>query len=109
MDLVVKNPPANAVDIRVWSLGWEDPLEGVMATHSSILAWRIPQTKEPGRLQSIELQSQTQLKWLSMHAPNVLAELSGYILSFNIKALRGTYYYCYVIGNAREVKWLTQS
>ena len=34
-------------------LGWEDPLEEGMATHSSILAWRIPWTEEPGRLQSI--------------------------------------------------------
>ena len=38
----------------VRSLGWEDPLEEEMATHSSILAWRIPQTEEPGRLQSME-------------------------------------------------------
>ena len=37
---------------RVWSLGWEDPLENGMATHSSILAWRIPWTEEPVRLQS---------------------------------------------------------
>ena len=36
----------------VQSLGWEDPLEEGMATHSSILAWRIPWTEEPGRLQS---------------------------------------------------------
>ena len=36
--------------------GWEDPLEKKMATHSSILAWRIPWTEEPGRLQSIGLQ-----------------------------------------------------
>ena len=36
----------------VWSLGWEDPLEKEMATHSSILAWRTPQKEEPGRLQS---------------------------------------------------------
>ena len=36
----------------VWSLGWEDPLEKEMATHSSILAWRIPWTEEPGGLQS---------------------------------------------------------
>ena len=36
--------------------GWEDPLEEAMATHSSILAWRIPWTEEPGGLQSIELQ-----------------------------------------------------
>ena len=37
----------------VRSLGWKDPLEEGMATHSSILAWRIPQTEEPGRLQSM--------------------------------------------------------
>ena len=36
----------------VRSLGWEDPLEKEMATHSSLLAWRIPRTEEPGRLQS---------------------------------------------------------
>ena len=40
-------------DMWVWSLGEKDPLEEGMATHSSILAWRIPQTEEPGRLQSI--------------------------------------------------------
>ena len=40
----------------VQSLGLEDPLEKGMATHSSILAWRIPWTEEPGGLQSIELQ-----------------------------------------------------
>ena len=38
------------------SLSWEDPLEEIMATHSSILAWRIPQTEEPGGLQSLGLQ-----------------------------------------------------
>ena len=42
--------------MRVQSLGWEDPLEREMATDSSVLAWRIPGTVEPGRLQSIELQ-----------------------------------------------------
>ena len=42
-----------------------------MATHSSILAWKIPWTEEPGRLQSMGLQSQTWLKWLSMHT-NIL-------------------------------------
>ena len=40
----------------VQSLGWEDPLEEGTATHSSILAWRIPWTEEPGGLQFIELQ-----------------------------------------------------
>jgi len=48
----VKNLPV-ILDTRVPSLGWEDPLEKGMATHSSILAWRIPWTEEPGRLQSM--------------------------------------------------------
>ena len=43
-------------ETRVPSLGGEDPLEKEMATHSSILAWEIPQTEEPGRLQSVESQ-----------------------------------------------------
>ena len=43
-------------EIRVQSLGWEDPLEKKMATHSSILAWKIPRIEEPGRLQSMGLQ-----------------------------------------------------
>ena len=55
--LVVKNPTANVGDIRdmSWTLGLEDPLKKGMATHSSVLAWRIPWTEEPGRLQSIGL------------------------------------------------------
>ena len=40
-------------ETRVGSLGWEDPLEKEMATHSSSLAWKIPWTEEPGRLQSM--------------------------------------------------------
>ena len=49
---LVKNLPAIW---KTWvrSLGWEDPLEEGMATHSSILAWRIPWAEEPGRLQSM--------------------------------------------------------
>ena len=43
-------------ETEVQSLGREDPLEEEMATHSTILAWRIPWTEEPGRLQSIGLQ-----------------------------------------------------
>ena len=43
-------------ETQVQSLGQEDPLEKGMATHSSILAWRIPQTEEPGGLQSMGLQ-----------------------------------------------------
>ena len=51
---MVENLPANAGDIRDAGLipGSEDPLEEDMATHSSILAWRISQTEEPGGLQS---------------------------------------------------------
>ena len=49
---MVKNPPA-IWETWVRSLDWEDPLEEGMATHSSILAWEIPWTEEPGRLQSI--------------------------------------------------------
>ena len=51
----VKNPPAMQ---ETWgpSLGWEDPLEEGMATHSSILAWRILWTEKTGGLQSVESQ-----------------------------------------------------
>ena len=63
---VIKNSPA-VQENWVQSLGWEDPLEEGMATHSSIVTWRIPQTEKPGRLQSMELQ-RVGLKQLSMHA-----------------------------------------
>jgi len=56
----VKNPPA-MWETWVRSLGWEDLLEMGMATHSNILAWRIPWTEEPGQLQSIGSQSWAQL------------------------------------------------
>ena len=42
----------NLTETQVWSLSWEDPLEKGMATHSSILAWRIPWTEEPGGIES---------------------------------------------------------
>ena len=51
----VKRLPA-VRETQVRSLGWEDPLEKEMATHSSTLAWKIPWTEEPGRLQSMGLQ-----------------------------------------------------
>ena len=53
-------------ETQVRSLGQDDPQEEGMATHSSILAWRSPRAVEPGRLLSIGLQSQTQLKCLIM-------------------------------------------
>ena len=49
---MVKNPPAKQ-ETGVQSLGWEDPLEKEMATHSCILVWEIPWTEEPGGLQSV--------------------------------------------------------
>ena len=52
---VVKNLPA-VQETQVQPLGWEDPLEKEMATHSSILAWRSPWTEGPGGLQSMGLQ-----------------------------------------------------
>ena len=60
----VKNPPAmqETQEMQVWILGREDPLEEEMATHSSLLAYKIPRTEEPGGLQSMGLQCPT---WLS--------------------------------------------
>ena len=52
---MVKSPPAMQ-ETGVRSLGWKDPLEKGMATHSSILAWRIPWTEKPGGLQSMGFQ-----------------------------------------------------
>ena len=58
---MVKNPPAKQ-EMQVVSLGGVDPLEKEMATHSSILAWKIPWTEEPDGLQSMKSQkSQTPL------------------------------------------------
>ena len=59
----VKKLPAMQ-KVQFQSLGWEDPLEKGMATHSSIPAWEISWTEEPGGLQSIESQSRTRLKQL---------------------------------------------
>ena len=60
---MLKNPPANSGDLEklVQFLGGEDALEEEMATHSSVLAWRIPGTGEPGGLQSIESLSRARL------------------------------------------------
>ena len=64
----VKNLPAmqEAEEMRVWSLGQKGSLEEEMATHSSILAWKIPRTEEPGRLQSIGSQ-RVRYDWERMH------------------------------------------
>ena len=60
MTQAVKNPLVMKVT-RVLSLGWEDPLEEGMATHSSILAWEIPWTEELDRLQSMGSKSQIRI------------------------------------------------
>ena len=53
VEMVKKSGSVGVWETWVQSLGWEDPLEEGMETHSSILAWRIPWTEEPGRLQSM--------------------------------------------------------
>ena len=60
MAQMVKNLPT-VQETCVQSLGQEDPLEEEVATHSSILAWKIPWSEEPGELQSMESQKVTQL------------------------------------------------
>ena len=66
---MVKNPPENAGDaMQIRSLGWNGPLEEGMATHSSILAQRIPWTEEPGRLPTVHWVTEldtTEAAWLA--------------------------------------------
>ena len=61
---MVKNTPAMQ-ETWVQSLGWEDPLEEDMTTHSSILAWRIPRTEEPGGLSPQGCKGPDMTEWLS--------------------------------------------
>ena len=70
---MVKSLPA-VWEIRVWSLGREDPLEKAMATRSSIHAWRIPWTEEPGRLQSVGLQ-RVRHDWVTSLSLSLVAQL----------------------------------
>ena len=65
--------------MRVWSLGREDPLEKGMATHSSILAWRIPWTEEPGGLQSIGSQ-RVGHNWSDLACTHLLSDLHFVVL-----------------------------
>ena len=70
-------PTQEMQERQVQSLGREEPPEEGMATHSSILTWKVPWTDEPGGLQSVGLQSQT---WLSMHiASKVIIDTVGLI------------------------------
>ena len=80
MAQMVKNLPAMQELRETWvrSPGWEDTLEEEMATHSSVLAWRIPGTGEPGGLLSMwSAQSRTQLMQLS---PQELQMMEGQII-----------------------------
>ena len=72
MALVVKNLPANVETYKTWvrSLGWEDPLEEGMATHPSILAWRIPMNRGAWWV----AKSQTQLKQLSRYTCRYISQ-----------------------------------
>ena len=79
----VKNLPAMR-ETRVPSLGWEDPLNKEMAAHSSILAWKIPWTMEPGRLPSMELQRVrhdwvTSLRFMGKVTASLLILVSMYL------------------------------
>ena len=68
MAQLLKNPSAvqRRQERQVWSLGREDPLEKEMVTHSSILAWKIPWTEEPGNLRSRGLQ-RVRHDWATKH------------------------------------------
>ena len=74
----VKNLPAMQ-ETWIWSLGWEDPLEEGMATHSSILVWKIPWTEEPGGLQSTGLQ-RVGHDWVTQHSTALERYLGKYCL-----------------------------
>ena len=78
---MVKNLPAMR-ETWVRSLGWEDPLEKGLATHASVLAWRIPWTEEPGGLQSMGSKSQTQLSDLQFLELPFLIHLLYFFLKF---------------------------
>ena len=86
---MVKNFPAKAGDIRnkVPSLDWGGPLEKEMATHSSILAWRIPYTEETGTLQCMGSQSLTQLSThagtlhLGTNLLNLFSDFNSFVIS----------------------------
>ena len=96
----VKNMP-KMQEIRVWSLGWEDPLEEGMATHSSSLAWRIPWAEKPCRLQSQGSQRVRRdwenFTWSRWHLWNFLLNhfLKNHILYHKTRHLKGSYHKYY--------------
>ena len=79
---MVKNPPAMQ-EIQLQFLGGEDPLEKGMATHSSLLAWRIPWTEEPGGLQSMGLQRVGHDWMTDTHITSTQSSLSWLVWNLN--------------------------
>ena len=90
---MVKGLPATAADVKMWvgSLGREDPLEEGMATHSSILARKIPRTEASGRLQN-----QTQLKLLGTQPYSWFLQCVNYSLEVRDEHFKSSYMYIYV-------------
>ena len=76
-------------ETRVRSLGQEDPLEKEMATHSSILAWRVPWTEEPGRLQFTGRKDSDTTEWLHFMIEQFLAKICPITVLRKTKALQG--------------------
>ena len=106
------NNPSAIQETGFRSLGWKDPLEEGVSTHSSTLAWRIPWTEEPSGLQSIGLQSQTRLKRLSRQA--VVLKVLSYLLEMQVLGLCPTPIgsdlpYTYWIRNPGDKGVLTKS
>ena len=82
--------------MRVWSLCWEDPLKEGMATHSSILSWRIPWTEEPGGLQSMGLQRVGHWSNLAQHTHTI-------IYTFTYSSFLPHNYYSFTVFNVTYI------
>ena len=82
MTQMVKNPSA-MWETWVRSLGWEDPLEKGMATHSSLLAWKIPRTEEPGRLQSLGWQRVSDFHFTNSGTSWQIGQFQNWVLHLN--------------------------
>ena len=100
---MVKNPPA-MWETWVRCLGWEDPLEKVMATHSSILAWRIPWTEESGRLQSIGSQKLRHNWQIFTFTQYLFFFKNKNFFPFLPRFLLRLYIYIYIIQQCTQVK-----
>ena len=76
--IITKNDLKSRLAVQetwVWSLGWEDPLEKGIATHSSILAWEIPLTEEPGGLQSMGWKESDTTQWFNNNKNDLSIDL----------------------------------